>query len=494
MHEAQNYLIFDFGASNCRTIAASYNGKTFSMDVTHRFENRPVFAAGTLYWDILSLYSELKKGISISLRKYPGIKSIGIDAWGADFGMLDKNGKLIANPVHYRDRKREEDAKDLLKIISAKKLYELTGASIIPLFDVFHLFSLKKQKAPEIINGHTFLTIADIFNYFLTDISFNEVTRLTTSAFYNQWEKKIEKKIFDILSLPKDIFPKTVNSGEIIGPVSRGICRELEINPLEIIAPATHDTASAEAGLPVKYPDKTWAFISIGTWGCFGIETEKPIATEETFRSKFLNEAGVAGINLFVRNINALWIIQQCMEKWQGEKEKNFSWSDIDRLYPASQPFQAFINVEDPEFLPASSDMPAVINEYCRKTGQKELRDIGEFSRVFYESLVLRIKYHFIKFQDFTEKKIDILHAVGGGIKNTLFCKWISDALQVPVITGPVETTAVGNLLMQLKAAGEIDDIRQGRKISLDSSHVSYYEPDNTEVWDQAFEKYLKII
>ncbi len=494
MAGTQNYLIFDFGASNCRAIVASYNGRTFSMEVTHRFENRPVFAAGTLYWDILDLYSELKKGIVASLKKFPDLISLGIDAWGADFGTIDCNGKLIANPVHYRDKKREEDAVDLLNIIAAEKLYELTGASIVPLFDIFHLFSLKKQGVPEILNADKYLSIADIFNYFLTKISANEATRLTTSAFYNQWERRIEDQIFDKLKLPKNIFPPAMDPGSEIGSISDEVCRELEIGPLKVIVPATHDTASAEAGVPVKYPDRTWAFISIGTWCCSGIETASPIATKDTFAARFLNEAGVENINMFVRNINGLWIIQQCMEKWRREKEGNFNWPDIDKLYPVARQFKSFIDVEDPAFLPATTDMPLVINTYCSRTGQDQLKNIGEFARVFYESLVLRFKYHFLKFEEFTGKRIEILHIVGGGIKNKMFCQWISDALKVPVIAGPVETTSVGNLLMQLKAAGEIDNITQGRKISLDSSDIAYYEPGNTMAWDEAFDKYLNII
>ena len=348
MKALQEYLIFDFGASNCRAIVAGFNGKTFSMEVTHRFDNRPVFASGTLYWDILSLYDGLKNGITASLKKYPGIRSVAIDTWGADFGTIDINGKLISNPVHYRDRKREEDSRELLKIISAEELYRLTGASINPLFDIFHMFSLKKQNSPEILNAHRYLSIADIFNYFLTGEPRNEVTRLTTSAFYNQFERKIETKILDILGLPKNIFPEEVSAGDRIASLSEEVCSELEIKPIDVIAAATHDTASAEAGIPVKYPDRTWAFISIGTWCCYGVETEKPIATKETFETGFLNEASVENINMFVRNINGLWTIQQCMEKWRKEKGNGFDWPDIDRLYPAAQPFQIFFGCRGP--------------------------------------------------------------------------------------------------------------------------------------------------
>jgi len=490
---SQNYLIFDFGASNCRSIMAGYDGKSFSMDVTHRFENRPVFADGTLYWDILNLYQELKNGISASLKKYDSIKSMGLDAWGTDFGIIDKNGKLIANPVHYRDVKRAEDAKDLYTHISAEKLYELTGACIKPLFDVFHLYSLKKQNSPEIKNADKFLSIADIFNYFLTKTPSNELTRLTTSAFFNQFEYKLEEKIFDILGLPKNIFPGTVNPGEKISGISDDLAEELGIKSFDIIAPATHDTASAVAGIPVKYPDKNWAFISIGTWCSIGVENDRPIVTGDTFREGFCNEAGVEGKNIFVRNINGLWIIQQCMEKWRKDIP-GFDWPDIDKIYPKAESFKVFIDVEDTKFLRTYSDMSEVINKYCAKTGQKLPESIGEISRSFYESLVLRFKYHMLKFERFTGKKLDILHVVGGGIKNRLFCQWISNALGIAIIAGPVETTSVGNLIMQLKANGEIDDLNQGRQISLGASDIAFYEPQDTQTWTEAYEKYLRFL
>ncbi|MBU4293205.1 MAG: rhamnulokinase [Actinobacteria bacterium] len=490
----KSFLVFDFGASNGRAIVGNYNGNKIEMDVTHRFDNIPVFAAGTLYWDILRLYTELKNGIQLSLSKYKDILSLGVDAWGADFGVLDKNGKLIANPVHYRDEQRAKDAESLLKIIPEEQLFNMTGSSIAPIFDLFQLYSLKIHDAPEIKNAKTFLSISDIFNYFLTGNTFNEITRFTTSILYDQKEGRLADAIFYKLSLPKNIFPPILGPGEKIGEITENICKELDVRPVEVIAPATHDTASAVAGIPVTDKNSNWAFLSMGTWCCLGKETEKPLISSTIFKKRWSNEAGVEGKNLFVKNYNGLWVIQQCREKWIKEKGEDISWKDIDRLYPAAKPFKAFIDMDDPAFGQHQLDMPKIVMDYCRKTGQEAPLSIGEISRCIYESIVLKFRYYMLMLEKLTGKKIELLHIVGGGTKNKLTCKWMADATGKPLKAGPTETTSMGNLIMQLKAAGEINSLDEGRQISQNSSEVDYFTPEDSQAWDIAYERYLKIL
>jgi rhamnulokinase len=490
----KSFLVFDFGASNGRAIVGNYNGNKIEMDVTHRFDNIPVFATGTLYWDILRLYAELKNGIQLSLSKYKDILSLGVDTWGADFGVLDKNGKLIANPVHYRDDQRAKDAESLLKIIPEEQLFSMTGSSITPIFDLFQLYSLKINDAPEMKNAKTFLSISDIFNYFLTGNTFNEMTRFTTSILYDQKEGRLADAIFDKLSLPKDIFPPILGPGEKIGEITENICKELDVKPVEVIAPATHDTASAVAGIPVTDKNSNWAFLSMGTWCCLGKETEKPLISSTIFKKGWSNEAGVEGKNLFVKNYNGLWIIQQCREKWIKEKGEDISWKDIDRLYPAAKPFKAFIDMDDPTFGQHHLDMPKIVMDYCRKTGQEVPLSIGEISRCIYESIVLKFRYYILMLEKITGKKIELLHIVGGGTKNKLTCKWMADATDKTLKAGPTETTSMGNLIMQLKAAGDINSLDEGRQISQNSSEVEYFTPEDSQLWDAAYERYLKII
>ncbi len=489
----KNFLIFDLGASNGRAIVAEYDGRKFNTEVAHRFDNRAVFATGTLYWDMLRLYSELKIGIQSSVKKYKDITSMGIDTWGADFGTIDKDGKLISNPVHYRDERRAQDSGSLLEVIPAKKLFELTGSMIHPYYDLFHLYSLKVQKAPEILNADKLLSIADILNYFLTGETFNELTRITTGVLYNQMEKKMEESIFKKLDLPRDIFPPLVTPGKKIGSLSSAVTKELEVGPIPVILPASHDTASAVTGIPVKEKDSKWAFISMGTWFCMGIENEAPLISDEIFEKVFFNEAGVEGNNLFVKNVNGLWVIQQCRERWLKEKE-GLSWDEIVKLSSKAAPFRSFVNVDEPQFAKPQTNMPQVIRDYCKKTGQPVPGTIGEVARCAYESLAIGVKYYFKYFEKFTGRNTEVLHLVGGGTKNKLLCEWITNSTGMAVIAGPIETTAVGNLLMQLKAEGELKSLEEGRQISLDSSEVFHYQPENTSQWDEALEKYLKII
>jgi sugar (pentulose or hexulose) kinase len=490
----KNYLIFDFGASNGRSAIARYDGNKFYMEVTHRFDNRPVYASGALYWDILRLYSELMIGIQSSVKKYKDITSMALDTWGADFGFIDSNGKLISNPVHYRDEKRKVDARSLYEIISREELFELTGAAIIPIFDLFHLYSLKLQNAPEFVNGDRFLTMPDIFNYFLTGRAYNEYTRITTSIMYNQKEGRWENKIFDRLDLPRDIFPEIIKPGEEIDNISNKVCSELEIETIPVIAPAAHDTPSAVAGIPVVSKNKNWAFISMGTWCIIGQETEDPIINDQAFNADFSNEGGVEGTNLFVKHITGLWIIQQCREKWIKDSNRDISWNEIVKLSSDAEPFKSFIDVNDPIFSKPQVDMPETISKYCKEKGQDIPGSIGEISRCVYESLAMKFKHDLNKLEKLTGKKIELLHLVGGGTQNKLLCQWTADATGIQAIAGPTETTSVGNLLMQLKASGEIKTLDEGRKISLNSSEVTNYKPEDGDRWSEEYSRYLKIL
>jgi sugar (pentulose or hexulose) kinase len=487
----KDYLIFDFGASNGRAAVARFDGSKFDMEVTHRFENRSVFAAGTLYWDILRLYSELKIGIQKSVKKYPDIRSIGIDTWGADFGLLDTNGKLIYNPTNYRDEQSVKDSESLYEIISRRELFELTGASCLPLFDLYQLFSLKKNNSAILNNAKTFLSIGDIFNYFLTGEKVNEFTRLTTSVLYNQKAKKLEDSIFERTGLPKNIFPDLIYPGHTVGNITGEVSKELDIKTFPVIAPSTHDTASAVAGIPIVDHSVSWAFMSLGTWACLGLENTEVLVNDEIYDFSFSNEAGVEGTNLFVKNANAMWIIQQCRHKWN--KDKEISWDEIVNLSKEAAPFASFIEIEQPQFGAVQSDMPGVIAEYCQGTGQKKPETIGEVARCVYESLALKFRYYFELLERFSGEKFELLHLVGGGTQNKLLCQWIADATGKNVIAGPTETTAVGNLLMQLKADGEIKNIQEGRQLSLASSEVFKYKPSDKEKWDEAFNTYINL-
>ena len=490
----KNYLIFDLGSSNCRAIVANFDGNKFQMEINHRFENGPACIMGTLHWDILRLFENLKKGIVIASRKYKNIESLAIDSWGIDFGFIDKEGFLISNPIHYRDSSRARAAKITHKDFSPDKLFEITGGFLLNIISIYNFYNLKINRPSELKIADKFLMIPDLLNYFLTGKKINEFTNITTTVMFDQKNNRWSKEILEKLEISNDMFPKMLQPGEKIGDIQKSVINELGIKNIPVIVPATHDTASAVTGIPVFETKKTWSFTNMGTWVIQGVETQKPIINSEAFKAGYGNEGGCEGRNLFVKNINGLWIIQQCMENWNKEKEGCITWNDIDKIYPKTKPFYALIDVDDDSFVSPSSDMPKIIAEYCREKGQNIPLGIAEVARCFYESLTLKIRHNILQTEKLIGKKIELMHLVGGGIKNKLICQWIADALKIPVIAGPVETTAVGNLLMQLKGNGEIKNLDEGRQICRNSSEIVFYDPKDTRIWDIAYEKYLKVL
>jgi rhamnulokinase len=498
-----DYLIFDFGASNGRAIVASFNGKTFTMEVIHRFDNGPVVLGDTFYWDFLRLFSELKIGLQLSVKKYPDIASLAVDTWGCDFGFIDRNGRLLANPVTYRNPKRHQRSEKLYEILPRRELFELSAGATIEIMGIYQLFSFKHENATELGSAHRFLMLPDLFNFFLTGRACNEYSDSTMALLCDQRERTWEKKIIRRLDLPEGIFGEIVMPGSEIGKVKSEICGELAIPGVRVIAPAAHDTASAVVGIPVVAKNTVWAFISVGTWCISGVETRSPLVDEATFESGYGNNGTADGRNMLVKYIAGLWIIQQCREKWcrggapagsggrTGGKTE-LSWDEIVVLADRSKSTGVYIDVDDPVFGQPQEDMPGVIVGYCGKSGQRPPEDIGEISRCVYESLVLKFRHNLRTLEGLIGRKIDLLHLMGGGTQNRLLCQWTADAVGVPVIAGPIETTSVGNLLMQLEAAGEIGGVDEGRRISLDSSTVSHYLPQNKGRWDDAYGRYVE--
>jgi sugar (pentulose or hexulose) kinase len=493
MMARKRFLIFDFGASNGRATVAGFDGVKVEMDVTYRFDNRPVTAAGTYYWDILRLFSECKLGIQASLRKYPDIVSMAIDTWGCDFGFIDANGKLLGNPVTYRDKPRHDRSALLYQILPRRELFQLSAGSTIEIMGLYQLFSYKCDAAPELREGRRLLMIPDLLNYLLTGRACNEYTDATMTLLCDQNRRTWEKRILARLGIPDDFLGELVMPGESVGKTQKEVCEELGVKPLPVVAPAAHDTASAVTGLPVVKGRGNWAFISTGTWSIAGVETARPIITEETFESGYGNNAIADGRNMLVNYITGLWIIQQCRERWTAETGRDISWEAIVRLSEDAGPAKAHIDVNDPVLNQPQSDMPGAVIAACRRNGQSLESSLGAVARCVYESLVLKYRENLQTLERLTGKNLDFLHLVGGGIQNRTLCQWTADAMGIPVVAGPTETTSVGNLLMQLLNAGEISTLEQGREISLASSEVIRYDPGSRGPWDEAFAAYRKL-
>ena len=487
--KVKSCIICDLGASNGRVIIGDYDGSSLNFEEIYRFDNIPVKAAETLYWDVLYLYKELKNGVKLSFEKRKEVSSIAIDTWAVDFGFIDKRGKLLGNPVHYRDKERNSMIEALNPIYSQKRLFELTGGLVISIMSIYHMYSLALNKATELYNADKFLMMPDIFNYFLTGEASNEYTNVTTTIMYSINDKKWLNEIFDRLNFPKNIVGDVLYPASKLGSLKKELANELGGYPIPLILPATHDTASAEIGIPVT-GEKIWAFVSIGTWSVVGMETGKPIINDEVFLSGFGNEGGADGKSYLAKNVSGLWVIQQCRDRWIKEKKRDISWDEIVELSQKEEEFNAFIDIDDPIFNQLQQDMPKIVSDYVnKKENGKILSSVGEISRCVFESLVMKIYYNIQKLEQLADKNIEFLHVVGGGSKNRLICQWLANLADKPVIAGPPETTSYGNFIVQLKGLGEINDFTEGREIIRSSVDVKVYEPEEVQKWREAYQK-----
>lgn len=489
----KKYLIFDYGASHGRCLVAKFDGQSFVMELVHDFDNRPVNYAGNLYWDILRLSSELDIGLQKAFRKYPDIVSVGVDTWGCDFGFIDKQGRLLANPVNYRDSWRHSHKDELYSEVSEYDVFRLGGANTNPIMGLYHMYALKREDATELKYADKLLMIPDLLNYYLTGIAKNEYTNATMTLMADQENHDWQYELIDRIGAPRHVFQELRQPGTILGNIRQSLCEEHGIPSVPVISVATHDTASAIGGIPLKTPDKPWAFISLGTWAIFGQETDSVNTSIEVFKSGFANQGGIEGKNNFVNLITGLWVIQQCRERWNRDEGRSVSWDEIVEAAKDAPAGFAFIDIQDEAFGPPNANMPGAVQEYCRKKGQKVPEGMGGVARAIYESMALKFMECMETIEKLAGKKPQVLHIFGGGVQNKLLCQWVADALQLEIFAGPTETTSVGNLLMQMKAMGDIKSLNEGRKISAQSSEVVTYYPGDGTQWQEYYKRYKEI-
>ncbi|HZJ75265.1 MAG TPA: rhamnulokinase family protein [Clostridia bacterium] len=482
-------LAFDFGASGGRAILGIFDGEKISLKEVHRFSNNPVKVRGTVYWDVLRLFYEIKEGL-LKAQKDGGFSSVGIDTWGVDFGLLGKDGALLENPVHYRDERNTGMVQKAAEIMELSKLYEITGIQFMDFNTLFQLLSLKQNRPHILENAHRLLFMPDLFNYMLTGKIATEYSIATTSQMIELKTHDWSKEILDTFGISENLLPPVKRTGSILGELSPDLCEELSINSAKVVLVASHDTQSAVTAVPSL--EKDFVFISCGTWSLFGTEVDEPIINECSKSLNITNEGGYDYSTAFLKNICGLWLIQESRRHW-GRVGTSFSYADLERLALSEEPFKCFIDPDSPEFTPMGN-IPERVQDFCRRTNQYIPQTVGEIMRCIYESLALKYRYTFDGIKKCTGKGYDKIHIMGGGTKDRLLCEMTANACNVAVLAGPIEATVLGNIAIQLLSSGDIKSIKEARKIIADSESLKQYIPTEPEKWESAFSGFKKII
>lgn len=484
-------LGFDYGASSGRAMLGTFDGKKITLEEVHRFSNDPVKINGTIYWDILRLYHELKVGIIECKKKGHGdIKAIGIDTWGVDFGLLDENDELLQNPIHYRDQRTDGMIEKAFSIVSKKEIYERTGIQFMQFNTIYQLLALSRQNPELLKKAKTMLFIPDLLNYFLTGNKQSEYSIASTSQMLNLETRDWDKQLLKRLGIPTHFLTDIVDGGVLVGKLNEEVCDEVGIDSIPIITVAAHDTGSAVISAPAK--QENFAFLSSGTWSLLGTELKTPITNKKSFEMDYSNEGGFNKTIRFLKNIMGLWIYQDCRRTWNKEGEV-FEFDDLEAEARKMEPFKCLIDPDNSAFY-HQGHMPEKVQEFCRKTGQYVPTKKSEIVRCIIESLALKYRYVYERLEEVTDHKITKLHIVGGGCKNIMISQFTANALNEEITTGPIEATATGNIVAQLIALGEIKDLAHGREIIRNSFEIKTYKPENVDKWEEIYGYFVKNI
>ena len=482
----RNLLAFDLGASNGRAILGQFDGEKLTMRELHRFENNYIEMNGVFYWDLPYLYNQLKLGLLAFRQANVGeLDCFGIDTWGVDYGLLDKNGHLLSNPRAYR-YSVDEDMEEVWKTVDFKTLFAHTGIATMNFNTVYQLCRRKREGDVALENAETMLFMPDLLGYFLTGEVKSEYTEATTSMLYNPTIKDWDLEIIEQLGLPKKIFTRLDRAGSLRGKLRPELAAELGLNQASFAAVGTHDTASAVAAIPGT---GSFAFCSSGTWSLFGVETDEPILSDAVRDSNFSNEGTIQGGFRPLKNIMGLWLIQECRRDWQ-KAGQSYSWNEIVEEAKKAEPFRSIIDPDYGEFF-AGGRMIEKIQSFCRETKQPVPETVGQIARCIYESLALKYRWALERLEEIKGEHITQLNIVGGGCNNKLLDQFAADATDRTVVTGPVEGAAIGNLLAQAMALGDIKSMDALRDVVRRSEPVETYCPNHTPAWEHAYQRML---
>ncbi len=492
MPATTNFLAADLGASNGRVLLARWDGARFALQELHRFPNGPTAVHDRLYWNVLGLWSELQTGMARYAAQYDEPPAgIGVDTWGVDFGLLDRAGRLMGNPVAYRDARTNGIMDVACAVVPAETIFDITGIQFMQFNTLFQLYAMRHGGDPQLDAAETLLMLPDLFHYWLTGRKAAEYTIASTSQMFDARERRWAAGLMAKLDLPTRILPQVVPPGTVLGEVLPGVLDAAGLQgPVPVIAPGGHDTASAVAAVPGL--DARSLYISSGTWSLMGMEIAEPIINERTRSLNFTNEGGVDNTIRLLKNIAGLWTLQESRRQWRREGQ-DFSWNDLTSQAEQAEPFSSLIDPDAADFL-NPSNMVDAIRDYCRRTDQPVPETVGQVVRCCLESLALRYRWVLNALEEIAGTQIETMRIVGGGSQNRLLSQLAADACRRPVITGPVEATALGNVMLQAIAAGRLSSIAEGREAIAASIEQETFEPGSAAGWDDAFGRYEALL
>jgi rhamnulokinase len=479
------YIALDLGAESGRAILGSLRSDKLHIEEKARFANEAQKIGGHFHWDIDALFSNIKKGMRSCAEAEIRPESVAIDTWGVDFGLLGRDGVLLDRPYSYRDHRTDGMMERFFEIVPRQRVYELTGIQFMQLNSLFQLFASVSEDPGLFKRATRLLFMSDIFNYLLTGETKSEFTIATTSQIFNPRTGDWDTELLSALGAPRSLMQNIVQPGTSMGSLKQSIAEETHLEGIGVTAVASHDTGSAIAAVPAQGND--WAYISSGTWSLMGVEIEVPIITKDALNANFTNEGGVEGTFRFLKNIMGLWLLQQCRKEWSSSAQ--YSYDDLMRLTDDAKRFRSMIDPDYSDFFNPPS-MQEAIRVYCGKTGQMAPEKPAEFVRCILESLALKYRATLDQLNDLTGRRIAGVHVIGGGSQNRLLCQYAANAMGVPVIAGPVEATAIGNIMMQAHAMGHVGSLAEIRTIIRQSFQLARYEPKDQDVWDSAYGRF----
>lgn len=484
-----NVLGIDLGAGSGRVVLCSFDGKKLDMTETYRFANHPVYKGRNQCWDIVMLLQQIKNGISKSFHDNGDIESLGIDSWGVDFGLLDKNGKLLGNPYYYLDNRTVGIIDELFRVINKKDLMKMTGGYIHPSGTLCQLFSMVKNGSSEFSCSENFLMIPSIFEYYLTGEISNEFTAASTTNIFSLYSNEWMLEVIDKIGLPKRIFKQVIAPGTIKGGLTKQICSELKVKDAKVISVASHDTASAILAIPVDKDE--FLFISSGSCSIIGLNIINPAVDINNYE-EFALEGGINGQKHLVKNIMGMFFLQQCKVAWDT-KEKQISYKYMQCCASEAILFKSYIDLEDDELL-SNGNMPRKIYEYCKRTNQNTPNTIGEITVCITQSIAMYYKYFFERLDKISKEKHDTIYITGGGIYNELLCQYTANSVKKRIVAFYAESAVLGNALVQLMTLNEINKENDRKELVKNSFISKEYYPRNIDAWDDAYQNFTKII